>query len=338
MAEDKDRKKHPPSRRKLNRARKKGQVAISHQVCSSAAWFAGAVALSMSIPLIASSLSRVSRNLWSGNTRELSDLPSISVFTVFKAVTPCAVAAITVCLLVGFAQARVPLKIRMDWNRINPIRGFKRLFSTQRLVDLGLVLGRLSLVLLAAGAWLLLNWFSFMMVDDLEQGTRIALHEGFKLLVLVGMAGLLGGFFDLWLQRRRFLRNQRMTDEEVRRERKEQDGDPAIKAERRRIHRSVLAGSGFNALPTAKVVVINPTHIAVALRYDSTQDDAPVVIVSGRDERAVRIRAKAMSLAIPIIQQVQLARALVSLDEGESVPEAQYEAVAEVIRLVQSMM
>lgn len=337
MAEDKDRKKHPASKRKLARARERGQVAFSRQLCSGVSWFLGVLALLFSLPEIGSSLGQMAKSFWGGAHENLFEIQRVALSSVIKAVGPCALAALMGCLLVGFVQVRVPLRIRMDWKRLNLVEGFKRLLSVHRLADLAFVLVRMSILVLVAALWARSDWGAFMTLTDLHHGIIMAFRNGSVLLILLGLAGVLGGLLDWWLQRRRFLRKQRMSTEELKRERKDQDGDPAIKAERRRRHRSLLAGTGMGALPNAKVVLINPTHIAVALRYEPSTDEAPVVLVAGRDERAIRIRNKALALGLPVVEQVQLARALVSLDEGDFVPEQQYAAVAEIIRLVQSM-
>ncbi len=338
LAEDKDRKKHPASRRKLRKARSLGQVAFSRQMCSSLSWLAGSVVLMLTLPGIASSLSDLGREYWGHGFKDIGSVRIAMISTVLKAIGPCAAAVAVVCLGAGFMQVRVALKIRMDWSRLNPVKGLKRLASFQRISDVGFVLLRISLVALVGALLFRHNWFSYLFATNLERATSLALHGGLGVIMALGLVGIVGGILDWRVQKRRFLQNQRMTDEEVKRERKDQDGDPAIKAERRRRHRSIMAGTGMASLHSAKVVVINPTHIAVALRYEPSEDDAPMVLATGRDQRAIVIRNKAMSLGIPVVQQVRLARALVSLDEGELVPEEQYEAVAEIIRLVRNMV
>jgi flagellar biosynthesis protein FlhB len=124
-----------------------------------------------------------------------------------------------------------------------------------------------------------------------------------------------------------------MSKDEVRREYREQDGDPQLKAARERAYQEMLAQATVASVRTASVVVVNPTHVACALRYDEKEgDEAPVVVASGQGELAQRIRAAAEDYGVPVVQDVPLARALVELRVGETIPEALYEAVAEILR------
>ena len=124
-----------------------------------------------------------------------------------------------------------------------------------------------------------------------------------------------------------------MSKDEVRREHKEAEGDPQHKAARERAYHELLAQATVANVRTASVVVVNPTHLACALRYDEKEgDEAPVVVASGEGELAARIVREAEAYGVPVVRDVPLARALVELQVGEVIPEALYEAVAEVLR------
>lgn len=129
------------------------------------------------------------------------------------------------------------------------------------------------------------------------------------------------------------MKRLRMAKEEVKREYKDAEGDPQIKAARERAHQEMLAAAAVGNVKKATVVVVNPTHLATALRYDEEQGDAaPVVVASGEGDLAARIVAAARDYAVPIVQDVALARALAELQIGDAIPEALYEAVAEILR------
>jgi type III secretion protein U len=149
------------------------------------------------------------------------------------------------------------------------------------------------------------------------------------------LVGLGLGALDLLVTRRAWLRRLRMTKEEVKREHKESECDPQVKAARDRAYQELLAQAAVGNLRQASVVVVNPTHIACALRYAEAEgDEAPVVVASGEGELAARIVKAAHDYGVPVVRDVPLARALVELSVGDSIPEALYEAVAEILREV----
>jgi flagellar biosynthetic protein FlhB len=152
--------------------------------------------------------------------------------------------------------------------------------------------------------------------------------------VRLALAALALGVLDYLWQRARHQRSLRMTREEVRREIKETEGDPRHKAERQRLHREVLEQRMLADVRKADFVVINPEHIAVALRYDRDGQGAPVVVARGERLLAERIKEVAREAGVPIFRDVPLAHALAALQEGDEIPEPLYEAVAEILRVV----
>jgi flagellar biosynthetic protein FlhB len=128
-----------------------------------------------------------------------------------------------------------------------------------------------------------------------------------------------------------------MTRQEVRREAKDAEGDPSHRAERQRLHREILEQRMVAEVRKADFVVVNPDHIAVALRYDRDGDGAPMVVARGERLVAERIKEVARQAGVPIFRDVTLARSLRDLPEGEEIPAALYEAVAEVLRVVYAM-
>jgi type III secretion protein U len=124
-----------------------------------------------------------------------------------------------------------------------------------------------------------------------------------------------------------------MSKDEVKREYKESEGDPQIKQARERAHHEMLASAAVGNVRNATVVIVNPTHLATALRYDEQEgDQAPVVVASGEGDLAARIVAAARDFGVPVVRDVPLARALAELSIGDAIPEALYEAVAEILR------
>jgi flagellar biosynthesis protein FlhB len=146
------------------------------------------------------------------------------------------------------------------------------------------------------------------------------------------LIGLAVAIIDLVVTRRTFRAKLRMTKAEVKREHRESEGDPQLKAARHRAHHEMLAAATINAVRDATVVIVNPEHLATALRYVDGEDEAPKVIANGDGDLARRIQEAARAYGIPVIRDVPIARALRDLEVGDTIPEALYEAVAEILR------
>jgi flagellar biosynthetic protein FlhB len=140
--------------------------------------------------------------------------------------------------------------------------------------------------------------------------------------------------FDVWFQRRAYMKDLMMTKDEVKREYKESEGDPHHKAKRKEMHHEILEGAMMEAVKDADVVVTNPDHVAVALKYDQQNDGAPRVIAKGIDHKAMAIKALARDADVAMMRNVPLAHALLRVEVGEEIPEDLYDAVAEVLNFV----
>jgi flagellar biosynthesis protein FlhB len=160
--------------------------------------------------------------------------------------------------------------------------------------------------------------------------STIVLEIGLK----VGFTFLLLGAADYFLQKFLYLKEMKMTKQEVREEHKETEGNPLVKGARRQIHREILMQGMMVAIKKADAVVVNPTHVAVALRYDRGTMNAPTVVAKGAELMAAHIRQLAKEAGVPIMRDVGLARALYELELEAEVPEELYEAVAVVLRWV----
>jgi type III secretion protein U len=218
--------------------------------------------------------------------------------------------------------------------RLNPATGAKALVSGARLFAVVRALA-------AAGA---VGWLAYRdLADRIVDIARVTGRPAWTVAVLADVAGrfawhaaILGlaiGLADFFVTRRAWLGRLKMTKEEVKREHKEAEGDPMVRAARHRAYQELLAQVAIGNVRTASVVVVNPTHLACALRYDEKGgDEAPIVVASGEGDLAARIAQAAQEWGIPIVRDVPLARALVELSVGDAIPEALYEVVAEILR------
>jgi type III secretion protein U len=262
--------------------------------------------------------------------------PGAVAATVLAIVVPALFAtglAAAVASVVQTGGAVATTKLAPDLSRLNPVEGMKKLFSSDRLVAV-------ARSLLAAGA---VAYFAYrqLRVHALDL-SRVAGRPDFASGLAASLAqavardaalvGLFVAVVDVAIVRRSWAKRLMMSPHEVKREHRESEGDPHMKAARERGRRELLASATLASVKNASVVIVNPTHLACALKYKEDEDGAPVVLASGEGDLAERIVRAAHDYGIPIVRDVPLARALRELEIGDAIPEALYEAVAEILR------
>jgi flagellar biosynthetic protein FlhB len=223
------------------------------------------------------------------------------------------------------------------FERLNPLEGLRRIWSVRGLIELGKALARVLLVALIAAVVMRLQFHSYSALGTESVRAAIAhsLNLGGAALIALGGALAVIALIDVPLQLWQFHQSMRMTRQEIREENKESEGSPEIKARVRRAQQALARKRMMQEVPKADVVVTNPTHFAVALRYDDKVMAAPIVIAKGRDLIAARIREIAGAHKIPIVEAPPLARALHAHCElGDPIPARLYAAVAKVLTYV----
>jgi flagellar biosynthetic protein FlhB len=221
-----------------------------------------------------------------------------------------------------------------DLTKMSPVGN---LMNTFGLAGMARRTGAAVAKLVLVGAIVLLALRHNVVSYALEAGSLGALAWSLVCRAMWLVLGVLGALaaVDYFLARRRITAQMRMTGEEIRREHREQDGDPMIRGRRKQRMRELAKRRMAAAVASADVVVVNPTHYAVALRYDDKQDAAPVVVAKGSDEQAEKIREVARQNGVPVLSRPPLARALHKhVKEGRAVPSNLYRAVAEVLAYV----
>lgn len=239
---------------------------------------------------------------------------------------------------VGFLVSGEPLKPQFD--RINPLSGFKRLFSRRALVDLGKSLAKVLIV----------GWIAYrQVVGAVEVLPAMSMssprhwipHIGEFVLrtgMLIGLAMLVIAAIDYIFQYNEHERNLRMSKHEVKEEMKQSEGDPQLRAQMRRRQRELAARRMLHEVPGADVVITNPVHFAVALKYDQSVADAPFVVAKGAGLLARRIREIAQEHHIPLVEDVWLARTLYEdVEPGHVIPVELFQAVADVLAFVYTL-
>jgi len=235
---------------------------------------------------------------------------------------------------VGFLFTAKPLAPDLD--RINPVSGLTRLFSMRGLLRLVAGLLKLAVVGLVV-FWTL--WAERVRLVELsgrgfEPILGIAVDLMSVLSLRAAVALLVLALFEYGVQRWQYERDLRMSKQEVREELKRYEGDPRIRERRRAIQQQLALQRMLLGVPQATVVVTNPTHLAVAIRYEKSME-APVVVAKGAEQLARRIRESALDHAIPVVERKDLARSLYrTVDVGQSIPPGLYQAVAEILAYV----
>ena len=349
MSEDADdaSKTEEPTQKKLDDAHKKGNFAVSREINT---WLAVAASLVILVAVLPGMASGLQRRL-SFYVEHIHELPmdraNVGLIMV-RVLLDIMWALWLPVLLLGIAGVLGSIaqtgwnvtwdKIVPKFEKISPLAGFKRVFaSAQQLVEL--VKGLAKMVVVGAVAYMALS----PMIMSVEHFTGIdvmALLAEMKELtyrLFVGVLAVLtliaGG--DVFWQRHSYNKKMKMTRQEVKDEYKQQEGDPIIKARVRQLRMERARKRMMASVPHADVVVTNPTHYAVALKYDPGSMGAPTVLAKGVDQIALKIREIATDKDIPIVENPPLARALYATVEiDEEIPSEHYRAVAELITYV----
>ncbi|HEU0189168.1 MAG TPA: flagellar biosynthesis protein FlhB [Gallionella sp.] len=347
MAEDSDLEKtEQPSQRRLDQAREKGQVARSRELSTFAVLLAGGGILWF---MGASFTQHMVKLLHDGLTldRELAFNTGLMIPRLYDLSLDALITFSPFLLAVVFAAAFSPLllngwsfsieALQPKFSKMNPVSGIARMFSGTALVELAKAMGKAILVG-GVATWVIWHNKDAVMALGMQAAAasipQIGHLVGASFMMIAGAMLLIVAVdvpFQLWDHNKKLM----MTKEEVRQESKETEGDPMVKGRIRSLQREAARRRMMAAIPTADVVVTNPTHYAVALKYGDKGMRAPMVVAKGSHLLALRIREIAEENHVPILEAPPLARALHKhTDLGESIPEALYTAVAEVLAYV----
>ena len=318
--------------------RKRGDLALSRDALSAAVFAGGVIALVACVGSAGSALMSLTRDATAAaDGRDAVGLPSAAAKTFGAAVIPVMIGA-GVAALAGIAlQLGWPpafKKIGFDFSKLSPIANLGATFS---LAAMSRRTGAALVKLIVVGAIVVMSVKGSIATDTIEAGGigAFAWNAVSRVLWVVVGALLAIGAVDYILARRRMAAKMKMTSEEVKREHRENEGDPMVKGKRQQRMRELAKRRMAQAVAKSDVVVVNPTHYAVALRYDDKKDRAPTVVAKGVDESAEKIRELARKHGVPILARPPLARALHKhVKEGHPIPVNLFKAVAEVLAYV----
>jgi flagellar biosynthesis protein FlhB len=252
------------------------------------------------------------------------------------------IASFVVALVVAFLQvggmfSLEPLKPQLK--KLNPIEGAKNMLKMKTFIELGKNIIKMSTLMLLAYVTInkFLRPFLLSLTLDVQEGVKVGGLMLAYYLLLVFIVFILIAIIDVFLQRKEHKKEMKMTKDEVKREYKEDEGDPLIKGQRKQLHQEMAMSDVSQQVKSSDVVVTNPTHLAIAIKYDSAEMVAPQIMAKGQRLYAQMIREMAEDYGVPIMRNVPLAWALIELEVGDEVPEEIYQAVAEILAFVYRM-
>ena len=250
--------------------------------------------------------------------------------------TVAAASGVTSFVQTGGFLATKKLTPKLD--HLDVLKGLRGLFGTQRLFSVLRAFATALVVAYLAHGVVRSHLLDLArLVESPQRLPQVAEVLSTSLLKRAAFVTFVLGAIDVLVVRRAWMKRLRMGKDEIKREHKESDGDPHLKAAREKLHHELLAQATVGNVRRASVVIVNPTHLACALRYDEDEgDQAPVLVASGEGELARRIVEAARAYGVPVLRDVPLARAIRELAIGDEIPEALYEAVALVLREAQA--
>jgi flagellar biosynthesis protein FlhB len=345
MSQEFAEKTEAPTPKRRQKAAEEGQILRSREFATAAVVLAGVLWLLMSGPALMAALKSVMVESLQFNRADVEDFqPLRPILSVGLTLAPplLVLFALTIFVAVGsqagLGGTNFQAKL-FGWknSRIDPGAGLKRIFGMQGWIELGK--GLLKIVLLGGiGAWMLWSMRSEtlgLVAGSVETSVATLGHRFVVLLLVMSGGLLLIAGIDVPVQLLRLLKQIRMSKQEIRDEHKESEGSPELKgAQRRRMH-EILKGGARKSVESAHVVLTNPTHFAVALRYERGQDEVPVVVAKGRGAKALAIRELAQEMEKPVLEYPALARAVYYTSrEGQQIRDDLYVAIATVLAFV----
>jgi len=347
MAETGQDKTEQATPRRQTEARNDGNLAKSQDLTAAIMLLAAIVGLQLFGLRVFSNMRNTVQTLLSGahtaNPTQAGDLGAIGAYSLRAMVAMLAplllviMAAGLVAIVgqVGFLITGKPLI--PDPKKLNPIKGIQQMFSARSGVRLVLSVGKFILIGAVAGYVIYRDMQKILRLSELAvvQSFIVSAEMVFELGMILAALLIVLAVLDYWYQKWQHNKDLMMTKEQVKQEMKDMDGDPMVKQRRARVARQLAMQRMAQAVPNADVIVTNPTHFAIALKYDKNDMQAPKVIAKGADFMAMRIRQLAATHGIPLVERKPLARALYAgVEVGQEIPQDHYAAVAEILAYV----
>ncbi|BDU50122.1 flagellar biosynthesis protein FlhB [Haliovirga abyssi] len=329
--------------RRREESRKKGQVAKSPDLAQTATLLVGIIVLKIMFKFMYKMLyvnfknSFYNMDITKFTIEKLEEIFLKDALLFFIVISPILLAILISGVLanyiqVGFLFTTEPLK--PSFSKINPISGLKNMFSLKKLVELIKTIIKLIIIGIYGYSVVKSNYNSILKIPFLNffDGFILIFKIVYDVVLKIAMALFVLAVVDYFYQKWEYDKSLKMSKQEIKEEMKQTEGNPQLKAKMRAMQRDMIRRRMIEEVPKATVIITNPTHLSVALKYDNTMS-APVVIAKGADNIAFRIREIAKENDIPIVENKPLARALYkSVEIGDEVPEEYYKAVATILQ------
>ena len=346
MAESTDEKSEAPSSKRREEAKQDGNLARSTEVNSVMVLLTALLVLRAFIPHMYREFGALFSSTYGliGTTnisqQELVSIVRGSIITAGRLTLPIAFSILAAGVIanivqVGFLITGKPLIPKFE--KINPLAGFKRLFSMRSLVEMVKNIGKVAII-----GWVAYLTFKGEFREMLSLSNYsvamiaiFLLKVAFKMFLRVGLVLIVLAILDYAYQKFEHEKKLKMTKQELKEERKQMEGDPKVKARVKSLHMEMARRRMMKEVPQATVVVTNPTYIAIAIRYEAGEMDAPLILAKGKRHIAEKIKEIARENKVPVVEDKPLARAMYDkVDVGDSVPVEFFSAVAEILAYV----
>lgn len=350
MAEQGQEKTEQPTAKKLEDSRQEGHVAKSNEIVSFAVFTTGLLTIIIFKEYIGSNISELTTNIFKSLDTLQLNVNVIQMYFLnsgiflLATIMPVVLSIMVISIIANVGQFgfRISLKpLAPKINKFNPISGIKRIFfSSHSLVEL--LKSMLKLIIVGG--------FTYYILDDLikqsmrlsdftiEEITSKMIDYTLSLVIKVALIYAVLAAVDFIFQKKKFIKEMKMTKQEVKEEQRQAEGDPMVKSKIRSMQYEMARRRMMQDVPKADVVITNPTHYAIALKYEAGKDYAPKILAKGVDEVAQRIKKIAVEHNVPLYEDKQLARALYKFCEvGEFIPEKLFHAVAKVLAYIYNL-
>lgn len=338
-----------PTAKRLQDARKEGQVAKSQELISGAMLFMLFIAIKLFGGYIANSFIKVfHRNygyisVYSVETPEIGNLTSMfgrAMLDILLMTLPIFAFAIVIAVMLNIFQVKWKVTskpLQPKFSRLNPVSGFKKIISMDKIFELIKSVAKIAVIFIVAYTTIMDEIESIKILYDLDLMQAVLYISDFviNMGIKISAVYLLIGFVDFIYQKLKFKKDMRMSKQEVKDEYKQQEGDPQVKGKIKSKMRESSMRRMMQKMPDADVVITNPTHFACAIQYDKEKAAAPVLIAKGADHLAQKLKDIAKEYDVPIVENKPLARMLYyNVEIDAEIPQELYQMTAEVLAYV----
>jgi len=340
---DEDEKTEEPTSKKIEDAKKEGNVAKSMEVTGAAILFFGSLYILFFSSFTMMEIKKLMLFSYSFIGAELDNTVFYSltytvIMTMLTSLMPIFILVVVLALVFNWVQfGMIVTPIKLDLQKLDPIKGMKNVFGLKKLIE-ALKL-TVKLLIIIAVMVLLFLFTGEMILAMMNQETKGTINTMIELtsyfLAAILLIIIIFAIIDFYFTRHYYMKSLKMSKQEIKDEFKNMDGDPQVKGRIRRIQMQMAQKRMMTSVPDADVVITNPTHYAVALKYDNTVDSAPKVVAKGIDFIAIKIKDIAKENDIPVIENPSLARALHDqIEVDQEIPGDFYKALAEIFSYV----